>query len=96
MNNMLVHKIVNSFTERIARPAEGGLLDTISATNVEVLDVVKNLGLTAITILVVVHAVKTKMAIAAILGVIFVAAILFFGLNGGFIWLSGLIGNEIQ
>lgn len=96
MNTLLVNKVMNSFTEHIARPAEGGLLETVNSTNVELLDVVKNLGITAITILLLVQAFKAKAAVAAVVGALFVGALLFFGLNGGFVWIGELITNEFS
>lgn len=102
MNALLIHKLVNALSEKASavsetvRPAEGGLLDTISTTNVQLLDVIKNLGITVVTILLLTQAVKAKMAAAAVIGTIFLAAVMFFGFNGGFMWLAGLLQNQFS
>lgn len=93
MNSLLAHKIINSLTD-IVRPTEGGLTDTINEQNTMVLDVVKNLGATAITVLLLVLALKAKAAVAAVIGALFVSALLFWGLNGGFMNIGEMLKEQ--
>lgn len=97
MNTRLIHTVVNELTTRTApKPAEGGLLDTLTTTNADLLGVLKNIGITVITVVLIMQALKAKAAIAAVIGAIFVGALLYFGLNGGFMWLSDQINQEVK
>lgn len=85
---MNLHPVSHLASEIIVRA--GGIIGTASDTNNQLLDFVKNAGVTVVVIMFIWSVHKKAWAFGAIVSALLVGAAVLFGLNGGLQWAAGL------
>ncbi|MFT4284343.1 MAG: hypothetical protein QM598_05855 [Protaetiibacter sp.] len=71
-----------------------GIIDTANEQNAQVRTAVLNIGTTIVLIIALVAAIRAKLAIGAILGMLLGAGLVLWLINGGAAWIGAQLGSQ--